>query len=172
LDVLSFTTQINHPVAGRMGVGRILNSLTQVREVWNWQISRAVLSISVTGDPKRFLLRAPKRGRKIGWSDDHGNKVTEIPIKHTDGAFPYWEKEIPRFRDPAQVSESNLSLKGEDLLTILPSGGLRTNEWRDKVVEKYGTSPSTFKRRFKELRDSERIQFDEESNCWKKNKKD
>jgi RecA-family ATPase len=174
------------PLLEELNVGCIIlhhtNKPPTGREKGNWKPSefsyagsgsmelanfpRAVVSITATGDSKRFQLKAPKRGRRIGWKDQLENIVVEIPIKHSDGKFPYWEKEIPNPDELSLDSSSRFSLTPEDLMTVMSPEGLRHNEWKKQCIAKFGTSGSTFKRRFDSLRESNSITYDVKSERW------
>lgn len=47
----------------------------------NW--ARAVLVIVKTNDPNAFILRAPKRGNRLGWKDADGNTTMDKYISHS-----------------------------------------------------------------------------------------
>jgi hypothetical protein len=119
----------------------------------NW--ARAMSSIRGRGSHDVFELNAGKRGTRLGWTDEQGERTFLKLIAHAK------EPGVICWRDAA---ESDLPATGrprkfspDDLLRILGTDRLGRNEWMAKCTKELRMSETTFKTLAKELRRSERV---------------
>jgi len=83
-------------------------------DIVNW--ARGVLVIDATRELGTFKFIAAKRGGKIGWTDDHGEREFDRYYKHaTSGVF--WEPS----EKPAEISKNSRSVA--DLMMHVPPKG-------------------------------------------------
>jgi hypothetical protein len=131
-------------------------------EFANW--SRGVLAMRSIGAHDVYELRAAKRGSRLGWTNDAGERCFEKLIAHSreTGAICWREvdsKEIPRPGRPR-------SSETDDVLALLPRSGLGCAEWKSKAGEELGISTRTFYRAKRELADSGRAAQSSTSGRW------
>ena len=110
-DTSHFLREVLNPVAEELNIGIMLVHHTtkppkgQDRYAWqagelaylgagsseltNW--ARAVLAIRSRGDERVFELVAPKRGRRLGWTDANGQHATSKLISHSNSGICWIE---------------------------------------------------------------------------------
>jgi len=132
----------------------------------NWP--RAVLAVRSIGSHEIFELRAGKRGGRLGWRGQDGERLYSRLIAHAkDGGF-YWrtadssELDAPKTGRPAQFST-------KDLLSLLASAplGLKSKEWQALASEDRGISRARFYGLLRELSDAGEIEKDD-AGRWRK----
>lgn len=120
-DVSRFMRNLINPLLQRHRIGLILahhtNKPLRGKEKDNWEAgdyaylgagsaewinpARAALAIRSLGSESVFELRAPKRGKRLGWTDDDGQPTTVQHIAHhLEAGIICW-----RQADPAEVEE-------------------------------------------------------------------
>jgi hypothetical protein len=128
-------------------------------ELANW--ARAVLAIRSLGSHDVFELCAAKRGGRLAWVDDEGERSFTRLIAHAKGNGFFWrpadDAERPeqkqanrgrrRFVDPDQVLE---------LLHSLPAG-LTTTEWMESSARQLNVGRTRFHEVRRELEQAGRI---------------
>jgi hypothetical protein len=112
--VVHHTTKQRPPRNRALQTTELLYAGAGSAEFTNW--ARAVLALESKGDG-RFRLHAPKRGKRLGWTDDHGAPTLERLIKHTPEPDQiYWEDV-----SPSEIESVGSSGKSKtDLLALVP----------------------------------------------------
>ncbi len=119
----------------------------------NW--SRAVLALRSIGSHDVFELRAGKRGGRLGWTDEHGDKMFHKFIAHAKESGAILWREVAA--DEAGQGGRPKSYDVEEFLALLPAGGLATGEWKKLAKDECGVSESTFHRERRMLEKAGRI---------------
>jgi hypothetical protein len=88
-------------------------------DIVNW--ARGVLVIDATRELGTFQFIAAKRGGKIGWNDDYGEKEFERFYKHAHTGI-FWEKA----EKPADTPKNAYSVS--DLMSHIPTGGAQIGQ--------------------------------------------
>lgn len=133
----------------------------------NW--ARGVLAVRSIGEQSVFELRAGKRGSRLGWLDDNGERTYTRLIGHSkESGFIYW-----RNADASEVNQGGRPKThgAEDMLKLLPPSGLSSTEWQKLAKDECGISPRSFFRERKSLEASGRILKSEINGKWQPIKK-
>jgi len=80
-------------------------------EFTNW--ARAVLAVQSIGSHDTFQLHAGKRGARLRWLDDQGERVYQKFIRHARDGGIYWQEETPEERDSRESEESARGGRGK-----------------------------------------------------------
>lgn len=134
----------------------------------NWP--RFVLALRSIGSHEVFELRAGKRGSRLGWRGDDGERIYSKLIAHAKQDGFCW-----RLADEAElVTKQGRPPRHstKDLLALLAPTpvGLKSAEWQKLAREDRGISRSTFFDLLKELTDSGAIEKDD-AGRWQKSVK-
>lgn len=125
----------------------------------NWP--RAVLALRSVGSHEVFELRAGKRGGRLRWRDDAGERIFSRLVAHAKNEGFHW-------RD-ADASELDGGKKGrppkfttKDLLAVLAmaSKKLKSAEWQKLAREDRGISKTVFYELLRELTDAGVVEKD------------
>jgi hypothetical protein len=81
-------------------------------DLTNW--ARAILVIDSTKVPGTFMFRAPKRGSRIGWSDDEGHRVYDRLFCHHAGDAIFWRDATDEDLESVALAKGK---KGDPLMT-------------------------------------------------------
>ena len=129
----------------------------------NWP--RAVLALRSKGSPTEFELAAGKRGGRLKWVDSNGQRTRQRAIQHAADGSISWE--LAPEGDPATLKKGRPSKTDEeDILELLPGGGLKVKEWMELAKEELGISESGFYSFKKVLKEQERIHHSKVSDKW------
>jgi len=126
----------------------------------NW--ARADLALRSIGSHEVFELCAGKRGSRLGWEDADGQRSYKQHLAHSQKGICWVDA------DPNQVPQTGRP-KGhsmEELLSILPAGGLQAKDWTTEARTEIGMSEPSYHRARRELEASGRILKSKASGKW------
>lgn len=127
----------------------------------NW--ARAVLAIRSLGDHDQFELHAGKRGNRIGWVEEDGKKRSYVRyVAHAEQGVYWREVGAPEESDggaPKKYQE-------EEIFSVLPPEGLRTQDWIKKARIECGVSEATLHRARRQLLKDGRISKSVTNEKW------
>lgn len=128
----------------------------------NW--SRAVLALRSIGSHRVFELRAAKRGGRLSWTDENGEKAFHKFIMHAKepGAILWQEAAAPEVKQGGRPKSHDV----EEILGLLPAGGLTTSKWQKLAKSECGISESTFHRERRNLLKAGRILKSKGTGRW------
>lgn len=135
----------------------------------NWP--RFVLALRSVGSHEVFELRAGKRGSRLGWRGDDGERIYSKLIAHAKQDGFCWrpadasELETPKAGRPPQFST-------KDLVALLSplSPGLKSAEWQKLAREDRGIGRSRFFTLLSQLSDAGEIEKDD-AGRWQRSRK-
>lgn len=158
----------NKPPTGkekREWSGNELSYLGSGSAEWaNWP--RAVLAIRSLGSSEEFELVAQKRGGRLGWFAADGSRTRSKFIRHAqDGSISWEEFSVLPESSPSRGGRP-VKAGTEDILGLLPPGGLKTKEWQIKAAEEAGISKSKFFTIKKQLEQDERVHYSPTLDAW------
>jgi hypothetical protein len=105
--------------------------------------ARAVLALRSTGSRMVFELQAAKRGARLGWRDIEGQPAFARSLAHWhEPGVVCWREATPNEVETSARPKSNR----EEIIRLLPAGGLKTGEWEKLAKEECGVSRATFHR--------------------------
>lgn len=95
-------------------------------------VARAVITLKPIGDGSIYELRVPKRGNRLGWTDDNGQPTDRKYIRHSSQKYQlYWESvaEI-EVRNALAAADTNKAegIAGEVLACIARRDGITQSE--------------------------------------------
>jgi len=126
----------------------------------NW--ARGVLAVRSIGSHDVFELQAGKRGARLQWADADGQRVYSRHLAHSKHGICWLEAEpdqIPKAGRPREVA-------AEEVLSLLPDGGLTATEWQKEAKTELGVSESAWHRARRELEATKRILKSKGSRKW------
>ena len=106
----------------------------------NW--ARAVLALRSIGSHDVFELRAGKRGARLGWQDEGGQRSYVRLIVHSAKGI-CWRAATP---DETPKTGRPKKQSTEKLLALLPPGGLTNPEWQKLAESEYDVPKTSFRR--------------------------
>ena len=128
----------------------------------NWP--RAVLALRSIGSHEIFELRAGKRGGRLRWLDEFGERCYTRLVAHAKAGGFYW-----READPAELEGNGKKGRGakfttKDLLAVLAMAPkkLKSTEWQKMARDDRGISKTVFYELLRELTDAGTIEKDAE----------
>ncbi|MEI6392952.1 MAG: AAA family ATPase [Verrucomicrobiota bacterium] len=149
------THHTNKPPTGRdkptWSAGDFAYAGTGSAEWANW--ARAVLVLRSIGSHDVFELRAGKRGARLGWFDEAGERSYTRHLAHGTKGICWREAtpdELPQTGRPKEHSAG-------ELLDLLPDAGLTASEWQKLAKTECGISEATFHRERRKLETAKRI---------------
>jgi hypothetical protein len=114
--------------------------------------ARAVLALRSIGSHDVFELRAGKRGGRLGWRDQGGQRSYVRHLAHaTEGVICWNEAEGPDTGGRPKTHDAT------EILGLLPPEGLKACEWQKLSATEYGIKEATFHRKRRELEASKMI---------------
>lgn len=157
-------THTNKPPTGRekpnWTAGDFAYSGTGSAEWGNW--ARAVLALRSIGSHDVFELRAGKRGARLGWQDDDGQRSYVRHLAHGTKGI-YWREatpdEIPQTGRPKEANTG-------EVFALLPDGGLTATEWQKLALDECGISETTFHRERRALATAKRVLKSRATGKW------
>jgi hypothetical protein len=126
--------------------------------------ARAVLALRSIGSHSVFELCAGKRGARLNWRDDQGQKSFVKYIAHTkEPGVICWHEAGP---DEIETGGRPKTYDVEELLALLPPEGLATGEWVKLAKSECGVSEATLHRERRALLKAGRIAKSSTSGKW------
>jgi hypothetical protein len=129
----------------------------------NW--ARAVLALRSIGSHETFELQAGKRGGRLGWREADGQTKSYVRyLAHaTEPGAICWHEV-----DPADMAPEGRpkSVNSDELLAILPAGGLAAGKWQKLAKIECGISEATFHRERRALERAKRILKSQVTGRW------
>lgn len=119
----------------------------------NW--ARAILVLRSMGEDGVHELRVAKRGGRLRWKDETGEKCYTRYFAHTkEPDMIFWQD-----AEPPEKSKQGRPVKHKDdaIIKLLPPGGLATAEWQKKAYDEKNVSRATFYRLLGKLEEGERV---------------
>lgn len=132
----------------------------------NW--SRAVLCIRSIGSHEVYELVAGKRGSRLRWRDESGEREYVRLIRHSRGHGIAWVDADESDR-PQSTSDGSRSSPSSpiDIMMYLSPDGMRYGEWLRAVSDATGCSKSSFARRVSDARSQDRVLLSKIDNRYK-----
>jgi hypothetical protein len=172
-DVGGFLRNLINPLLHRFECGGIIITHTNKpptgREKSNWQAgdwaylgtgsaewanwARAVLALRSIGSHEVFELRAGKRGARLAWQDEAGQRSYVRQLAHATKGICWREAtpdEIPKTGRPKKQST-------EKVFALLPPGGLTNPEWQKLAESEYDVPKTSFRRERDTLEEAGRV---------------
>lgn len=125
---------------------------------------RAVLAIRSIGSHDVFELCAGKRGGRLGWHDEQGEKSRSRLIEHS---------KVPGQICWLETTKEEQNPKGrpkgatpDDVLKLLPPDGLTATDWKKRAAEQIGVSKTIFYDHKKELVEAKKVTESIVSGRW------
>jgi hypothetical protein len=129
----------------------------------NW--ARAVLAVRAIGSHDVFELCAGKRGARLDWRDEHGEKSFVKHIAHAkEPGVICWHEAALDERESTGGRPKNYD--PEEILALLPPEGLTTAEWTKLAKSELGVSESTLHRERRAFDKADRIIKSTTSGKW------
>jgi hypothetical protein len=157
-------THTNKPPSGRekpnWTAGDFAYAGTGSAEWGNW--ARAVLALRSIGSHDVFELRAGKRGARLGWQGEDGQRSYVRHLAHSAKGICWREAtpdEIPQTGRPKQHDNG-------EMFALLPSEGLAPGEWQRLAKGECGISEASFHRERRALEKAGRIIRSKVSRRW------
>jgi hypothetical protein len=133
-------------------------------DITNW--GRAILVCDPTDTPRTFRWMAAKRGSRIGWADEKGDPCTERHFKHSATGNIHWEDaDEPPKKEKARSESGTFEtfFTPEMILERMQLGKYyETKDVEKNCAENIGLKGMTFFRKWKQLKDSGKIQETEQ----------
>jgi hypothetical protein len=126
----------------------------------NW--ARAVLALRSIGSHDVFELRAGKRGARLGWQDEDGQRSYIRNLAHATKGICWREAapdEIPQTGRPKKQNAG-------EMFALLPEGGLTPADWQKLARAECGISEATFHRERRALEKAGRVIRSKVSGMW------
>lgn len=157
-------THTNKPPSGRekpnWTAGDFAYSGTGSAEWANW--ARAVLALRSIGSHDVFELRAGKRGARLGWQDEDGQRSYVRHLAHSAKGICWREAAPDEIPQTGRPKEHN----AEELFALLPEGGLPPTKWQKLAKTDCGFSEATFHRYRRALTTAGRVIRSKVSGKW------
>jgi hypothetical protein len=128
----------------------------------NW--ARAVLVLRSIGSHDVFELRAAKRGGRLGWVNEGGERVYEKYIAHAKEPGAIFWLEVAA-DEVGQIGRPK-SFDADEILALLPPEGLAAGEWQETAKRECGIKESTFHRHRRELAKQNRVLKSKVTGKW------
>jgi putative DNA primase/helicase len=128
----------------------------------NW--ARAVLALRSIGSHDFFELHAAKRGTRLSWQDDQGQRSFVKYLAHAkEPGVICW-----REAGPEEIQKTGGRPKADvaELIELLPPEGLATGDWAKLAKAECGVSEATLHRVRRELARAGRITKSSTSGKW------
>jgi len=126
-------------------------------------LARAVLALRSMGEHEVFELCASKRGARIGWIDDDGERSYVRHLAHSTNGIvwrPARPDELPEVGRPK-------TRNADEVFALLPPEGLTATDWQAVAKSELGLSESSFHRVRRDLDSAKRVIRSEASGKWK-----
>jgi hypothetical protein len=130
----------------------------------NW--ARAVLAIRAIGSYDVFELHAGKRGTRLSWQDDQGQRSFVKYLAHAKEPGVICWLEVTLDDAEATGRPKGKTYDPEEIFALLPPEGLTRTEWVKQAHEECGVSASTLDRERRELKEAGRIAKSAVSGKW------
>lgn len=130
----------------------------------NW--ARAVISLQSSGEPGVYKLHAGKRGARIGWRDENDQTLFEKVIVHSrEKGLICWHES-----DPSSLPDRGRpkAWSDKELLSLLDTHSLSTEDWQASAKKEFGISESTFHRARRDLATRELVLKSHINSKWQK----
>jgi hypothetical protein len=157
-------THTNKPPSGHekpnWHAGDFAYSGTGSAEWGNW--ARAVLAIRSIGSHDVFELRAGKRGARLGWQDETGQRSYVRHLAHSAKGICW------RDADPDEIPQTGRPKKHDvgEMFALLPDGGLTATKWQKLAKTECGISEASFHRERRTLANAGRVIRSAVSGKW------
>lgn len=181
-DVSHFLREIIAPVIDDLGIGLLLIHHTNKplrgiekenyrgrdfaylgagsAELTNWP--RGVIAIRSIGQESMFELRAPKRGGRLGWTDETGNAVTKKYIGHSSTGICWREvaeSEVPTTGEAEPSKTPSYTAFREEAIEIALSKVWKVGELKAEFVAKFKLSDNKADKLFALIREAEEVLY-------------